>query len=307
MVRQTRIAPPSAVFGASGSCRMISCRPIADCDLPAVVDLLSRGFRERTREFWTIALDRLAQLPTPAGYPKYGCILEVQGMPVGVLLLIYSRVPGCAKDRVRCNVSSWYVEPEYRSYAAMLVSQALKHKEVTYFNISPAPNTLPILAAQGYRPFSEGQFVSFPAALAPFRRGSIRRIDALERALPALVSSHELELLRYHAGFGCLSVVSRVAERWNPFVFISHGRVMKGTMRLALLIYCRNIDEFIANAGPLGRYLLHCGFSAVALDAAGPISGVPGYFTMGPLRLYRGPHPPRLGDLAFTELPIFGL
>jgi hypothetical protein len=286
---------------------MVSCRSIADRDLPAVVDLLSRGFRERTREFWTTALDRLAQHPTPAGYPKYGYILEVQGMPVGVLLLIYSRVPGCAKDHVRCNVSSWYVEPEYRCHAPMLVSQALKHKEVTYLNITPAPNTLPILAAQGYRPFSEGRFVSFPAVLAPFRRGSIRRIDALERAPPALVSPQELELLRCHAGFGCLSVISHVAKRWSPFVFISHGRVMKGTMRLALLIYCRSIDEFVANAGPLGRYLLRCGFPAVALDATGPVQGLPGYFTTGQRRFYRGPHPPRLGDLAYTELPIFGL
>jgi hypothetical protein len=272
-----------------------------------VIDLLSRGFRERSRRFWTTALDRLAQHPTPAGYPKYGYILEVLGRSVGVLLLIHSRVPGCAKDSVRCNVSSWYVEPEYRCYAAMLVSQALKHKEVTYFNITPAPNTLPILAAQGYRPFSVGRFVSFPAVSAPLRRGSIRRIDTLERAPPSLVSPQELELLRCHAGFGCLSVISHVANRWSPFVFISHGRVVKGTMRLALLIYCRSIDEFVANAGPLGRYLLRCGFPAVALDATGPIQGLPGYFTTGQWRFYRGPHPPRLGDLAYTELPIFGL
>ena len=286
---------------------MISCRPIADRDLPAVVDLLSSGFRERAQEFWTTALDRLAQHPTPAGYPKYGYILEVLGRPVGVLLLIFSRVPGYPKDRVRCNVSSWYVEPEYRSYAAMLVSQALKHKEVTYINITPAPNTLPILAAQGYRPFSEGLFVSFPAVLAPFRRGFIRRIDALERAPPALVSAQELELLRCHAGFGCVSVISQIAKDWSPFVFISYGCVVKGTMPLALLIYCRSIDEFVANAGPLGRYLLRCGFPAIALDATGPIQGLPGYFTPSHGRFYRGPHPPRLGDLAYTELPIFGL
>jgi hypothetical protein len=286
---------------------MISCRSIGDTDLPAVVDLLSRGFRERTREFWTTALDRLARHPTPAGYPKYGCILEVQGMPIGVLLLIYSRVPGHADGRVRCNVSSWYVEPRYRSYATMLVSYALKHKEVTYFNITPAPNTLPILAAQGYRPFSEGRFISFPVVRALFRRGSIRRIDALEHAPPALVNPQELELLRYHAGFGCLSVISRVAKRWSPFVFIPNGFVVKGTTRLALLVYCCSIDEFVANAGPLGRYLLRCGFPAVALDATGPVPGLAGYFTSGPCLLYRGPDRPRLGDLAYTELVIFGL
>src|SRR5215467_6667783 len=123
---------------------------------------------------------------------------------------------------------------------------------------------------------------------------------------PVALSRLTPRRLRCHAGFGCLSVISHVAKRWSPFVFISHGRVVKGTMRLALLIYCRSIDEFVANAGPLGRYLLRCGFPAVALDAMGPLPGLPGYFNRGP-RLYRGPHPPHLGDLAYTELVIFGL
>ena len=49
-------------------------------------------------------------------------------MPVGVLLLIFSDVATSATPNIRCNVSSWYVEPAFRSFASLLVLRALKNK-----------------------------------------------------------------------------------------------------------------------------------------------------------------------------------
>src|SRR5262249_49851818 len=76
-------------------------------------------------------------------------------------LLIFATTPG--GDTLRANVSSWYVEPAFRGYAPLLVSQALKLKQVTYLNISAARHTWPILEAQGYRRYSNGVFVAMPA------------------------------------------------------------------------------------------------------------------------------------------------
>jgi len=53
-----------------------------------------------------------------------------------VLLLIASEA---VDDVRRCNVSRWYVEPEYRVYGTLLVRRALRHRDVTYINVSPAP------------------------------------------------------------------------------------------------------------------------------------------------------------------------
>ena len=55
--------------------------------------------------------------------------------------LIFSEVATGATPKIRCNVSSWYVEPAFRSFASLLVLRALKNKDVTYLNISPAPAT----------------------------------------------------------------------------------------------------------------------------------------------------------------------
>jgi hypothetical protein len=41
-------------------------------------------------------------------------------------------------------MTSWYVEPAFRAYGAIFRSQALKHKHVTYCNITPSPHALPI-------------------------------------------------------------------------------------------------------------------------------------------------------------------
>src|ERR1700694_4365057 len=134
----------------------VRCRPIADGDLDALADLLTRGCSpRRTRAFWRDALRRLQTRAVPNDTPRYGYLLENDGAPVGALLLIFASTPGSGE--VRANVSSWYVDPTFLS------PQAPKLKKITYLNISAAPHTLPILEAQGYRRYSRGVFVAVPA------------------------------------------------------------------------------------------------------------------------------------------------
>jgi hypothetical protein len=86
-------------------------RQINDGDIGGVVDLLTRGFRLRTRDYWQRGLERLASHRTPPDMPKFGYLLESGGDLVGVILLIFSSIPGESAAKMRCNVSSWYVEP----------------------------------------------------------------------------------------------------------------------------------------------------------------------------------------------------
>ena len=132
----------------------IRCRQIDEGDVAAVADLLTRGFPNRSRQFWQHALDQLTRRAPPYGLPKYGYLLETGGVPVGAILLICSTMPVGGTLAPRCNLSSWYVEPAFRAYAPLLVSHALRHKEVTYLNVSAAPHTWPIIEAQGFSRYS---------------------------------------------------------------------------------------------------------------------------------------------------------
>jgi hypothetical protein len=72
--------------------------------------------------------------------------------------------------------------------------------------------------------------------------------------------------------------------------------------------FCREISDYAGCTGAIGRYLLRRGSPVVILDANGPIAGLAGIYSEARGRKYfKGPHQPRLGDLADTELAIFGM
>ena len=207
--------------------RKVRCREIAEADIEAVSELLTRGFVGRSRDYWLRGLHRQSEREIPPGCPRYGYLLENGGRPVGVLLLLYTQRIEAGEPNIRCNVSSWYVEPEFRNYATLLTSMAQKNKQVTYVNISPAANTWPIIEAQGFRRYCSGMMFAVPL-LSRAEPGM--RVEIVTGATPAIpgLPQADLDLLRSHADYGCLSLLCRVGDEAMPFIMvpkrIKHGR-----------------------------------------------------------------------------------
>jgi len=286
---------------------LIRCREIGEADIDRVADLLTRGFVGRSRDYWLQGLRRQAAREVPQGYPRFGYMLDNDGTPVGVLLLLYSLRNSGGEMTVHCNLSSWYVEPTYRNYAPMLTKIAQRHNEVTYLNISPAIRTWPIIEAQGFRAYCKGLFFSVPALsrVVPDTTAEIVPPDAT--AIEGLAHG-DVELLTRHAAYGCLSLVCRRKKEVFPFVLlpmrIRHGWIAPPAMQL---IYCRDVAEFVACAGAIGRLLLRQGMVSVLLDANGKVPGLIGLYTEKRGRKYfKGPQRPRLADLTDTELVLYG-
>jgi hypothetical protein len=283
----------------------IRCRQIDESDVPAVAELLRRGFPNRNRQFWRRALGELARREPPSGLPKYGYLMETGGRPVGAILMICSAMRAGDRLASRCNLSSWYVEPAFRTYAPLLVSQALRHKEVTYMNVSAAPHTWPIIEAQGFARYSEGIFVCLPA-LHRASGGDRVEVFAADSSPTAAVDAFERDILQQHVEHGCVGLWCVSAGRAYPFVF--RPRLVKGFIPCAQLIYCRDLADFTRFAGPIGRYLALRGRAVVVVDANGPIPGLIGVFRRGSKpKYFKGPLRPRLGDLAYTEYAIMGV
>jgi hypothetical protein len=287
----------------------IRCRQIDEGDLPAIAELLTRGFPNRNWQFWQCALDHLTRREPPHELPKYGYLMETDGAPIGAILLICSAIPVDGKLTTRCNLSSWYVEPAFRTYAPLLVSQALRHKGVTYLNISAAPHTWPIIEAQGFSRYSEGVFICFPALGVRSHGEEIEVSEAGKEPAnkPAAgFDPFEQEMLVQHAAHGCISLWCATAGTGHPFVF--RPRWVKGVVPCVQLIYCRDIGDFARFAGPIGRYLALRGRGIVIVDANAPIPGLAGIFRRGSKpKYFKGPQRPRLGDLAYTEYAILGV
>ena len=281
----------------------VRCRRIEDADIGGVVNLLTRGF-PYSAAFWQRAFRRLGQRAMPEGYPRYGYLLESGGRAVGAIPMIFSTAISDGKPSVRCNVSSWYVEPDFRSQAVLLATHAIRDRSVTYIVITPMPHVLPILEAQGYERYSEGRFVAVPAL--SLRRGS-GRIEAfrLDRHAGGQLPPYEVDLLQTHQALGCISLVCTAGDRTFPIVMATHRK--SRVAPFATLVYCRDQADFVQFAGPLGRYLAVRGFAPVLLDCNGPIPGLVGRYSADHPNYFKGPVRPRLGDLAYSKRVFFGV
>jgi hypothetical protein len=284
----------------------IRSRQIEDSDVTGIVALLTQGFADRRpRRFWERVLDRLAHRPAPAGLPKYGYLMQSDGVTVGALLQIFSTMHSGGAPATRCNVSSWYVEPAFRSYAPLLVSQALNRPDITYLNISSAPHTRPIVETHGYTRYSNGVFVATPS-LGRTPAGETPRIVGVQTDPDAYFEPYERQLLLDHAGYGCISLWCIASGRAHPFVF--RPRFAKGLIPYAQLIYCREVDDFVRYSRPLSVHLALRGRPFVVIDSNGPIRELAGKYIPGVMpKYFRGPDRPRLGDLAHTEAALFGV
>jgi hypothetical protein len=284
-------------------------REIQDSDLDAIGDLLTRGFVHRSRDYWMRGLHRQGTRSLPPDMPRYGYMLEHQGgAPVGCLLLIYSSKIIDGEAATCCNVSSWYVDPEFRNYAALFASMTQKRKDVTYSNVTPAVTTWPILDAQGFVPYCRGLYFSVPI-LSRNGRGVAVEAVTQDTAFIAGLPDADLAVLKRHAEYGCLSLVCRTADGALPFIFFSlrkrRGIIPVPAMQLG---YCRSIDDYVKCAGAIGRHLLRRGKPIVIVDANGATMGLPGvYSEVRGRKYFKGPRQPRLGDLADTELAIYGM
>jgi hypothetical protein len=283
----------------------IRAREIDEGDLPAVAALLTDGFPVRSSGFWSHALDVMRRRFVPAGFPRFGYLLECNGVPVGVILQLFSVTGDGTALVARCNLSSWYVQPEFSGYAALLISRALKRKDVTYSNISAAPHTWETIEAQGFSRFSNGVFVAAPLLSLASPNGHFKLIPG--PACPdGLSHSHERELVLEHAGSGCITFWCVTKDRAHPFVFLP--RTVKGLIPGAQLIYCSDLRDFVRWAGPVGRYLAARGRLFVLIDANGPLPGMIGKYLAGKMpKYFKGPDRPRLGDLSYTEAALFGI
>jgi len=273
----------------------IRCRAIDDADLPAVAGCLARNFRERGEAWWLRGLNRLRDRAAIDDAPRYGVLLEDNGYVAGVLLTIH------APHVKLCNLSSWAIDPDYRQYAMQVDRAATRGKDVTYLNISPAEHTRRLISALGYVSLNEDTVLCAPW-LSPPRPG----VRVTPWTPDAPLDGHEAQLARDHAQWGWTVLVVTENGRSRPFVF--QPKPLPGISRgTAQVLYAPSTDDLARLSGPIGRALLKRGVWLLKFDGAAVPKGVAGHVFRGrSARWAKGPNPPHLNDLSYTELAIFG-
>ena len=289
---------------SSSSLVKLRIREILDSDIHPTVDLLTRGF-PCPRRYWEIGFDRLRTRSVPPDMPRYGYILEADDTIVGVILLISSLHWVQGRPRLFSNLSSWYVEPAYRSHATQLLKRAITNKKTTFLSVSPAVHVRPIFEALGFTCYARGQVLAVPA-LTRNRQNARTRIVQTDTFKEFGLEERERQRLELQAGYGCISFCCVTNNEIRPFLFLP--RTIRRFIPCAQLVYCRNTTDLSEVAGTVGRYLLSRGRPFVLIDANGPIPGLPGkYFPNATPKYYKGSSVPVPGDLTETEATIFGI
>ena len=197
------------------------------------------AFRVHGRAYWT---DGFARWKHPAGGRRHAALWLCAGYgagAVGVILLISSQ----RGDQIVANLSSWYVEPEWRTHSTLLIAVATKLKHVTYINVSPAPHTWRTLQAQSFVPYNFGRSAIFALP----GRGAVS--DTIPDDLP------EAQLLRDHRALGWISLVVEKDGVVSPFV-LKPRRLDRPPVPMMDVMYCRSPEDFARCAPALARHFL---------------------------------------------------
>lgn len=286
----------------------VRCRLITDGDLDAVAKILREGFPGRGAGSWKTGLNRMRQRAVPDGAPRYGYCLDVGGTIAGIILLIASSRRINGEDALFINVASWYVVADYRAYAQLLVSIALRNKAATYTNITPAPHTWPIVENQGYTQYCNGLFVT-ASALKPPAPGISVVPFATASGMADVMGMADFEMLKRHHALGYPVVIVKERDSLAGYVFQRY-RIKSGRLALPAMLVVHGPDraQLVRVAGNLGRHLLRHAALFLVMDAIGPVDGLQGFYTGSRGRKYfKGPHKPALCDLADSEFAIFGV
>lgn len=273
-------------------------REIEGSDLSAVILLLCEGFPKKNKEYWQKAIAVLAGRPRCRDVPIYGIALEIDNTLQGLILVIASQMDG----NIICNISSWYVRPEYRKYSPFLFQRILRLKDVSFTDCSPAQHVLPIVTKFGFQPYTGGTLLVDARACCR-RGGSVNDLNmsSLKRIDPALQ-----EMIESHLSYGCQGFLVTGKTRYPAPVLYRTTR-LKRIIPAAQFIY-GDPSTIAQNAGALARKLLRRGVLVMLIDQPSnpePILGRS--FPEYNLRYIRGPHTPPVGNLLDTEIALFGL
>jgi hypothetical protein len=283
----------------------LQCKQIDDPDIPGVVECLAKNFPRRGRAYWRHGLEIMGRRPRVLNCPRYGFLLQAGDRVVGVLLTIYTDLSEGGEGDLRCNLSSWCVDPEYRSFAFVLNRRAVQCKSATYSNISPAPYTWKTIEALGFRRFADLTSIYIPLLSSNARRA--RLVEFTESASEAGgLSSYERRVLADHKSSGLPALIGVSDSIITPFV-LQFRPLWKGMIPCAQVLYCRSYTDLVAFSRPIGRYCALRGRFVLVVSSNGPIPELSGRcFPFREPRYFLGPKRPTPTDFAYTETTIFG-
>lgn len=237
--------------------------PIGDANLGHTLDLLERGFPRRPRRFWEHAVERVARYNRYGGQGAIGQLLIAGGKPAGVMLTLSGQAQRADGTPYRVtNLSSWYIDPEHRRLAPLMLSKLVRPQDVVFTDLTPSDRVIPMLPLLGFRPLNAGiSAIALP--IAALSRAEDVRVRDLKDCGNDVLKADTRARLERNAEFGATAAVLTDGDKHHPLLFVS--RTLR-RLPAAQIIYCEDNALLRKRIGAVARFLLKKGKLVLIVD-----------------------------------------
>jgi len=276
--------------------------PIDGSRLPDALNLLVRGFPRRSRDFWEQAVQRITRHNADSGQTSIGQLLVVKGVPVGVMLTLHQSRDTDGNPCRITNLSSWYVEPEHRVLAPLMLREMTRDPGSVYTDLTPSKGVARMLPQLGFKPLNVGvSAIALPlAALGGVGRSSV---SSLTEDASGALRTDDVALLRRGAAFGAMAGVLHVDRGHFPLLFVSRSI---RRIPAAELIYCDDNQLLMREIGAVARFLLKQGKLVLIIDIPLDFEAPGAHFVGRGLKFVKGECAANRTDYAGSELLLIG-
>ena len=259
-------------------------RPVSATDIEPLCAFLHRGFGARIP---AAAWRRLFEYNWLDEKPNLGFVLIAGDEIRGFIGMVYARRLVQGKTALVCNLSSFYVHPDYRGWSFALLARALRDETVCYTSLTPSRTVARMCEAMGFSYIDRNKIILPPLLNATTLRGPSPRIIFDPEQVRALLDGEQRRIFDDHAPYDCLQLVLQSgAEK-------AHLVVKRRKIRLlpvSDLLYC-SAPSLVARHLERVKLAIIWRQRSVALTAEAGLFGAPrppGVVIRRP-RLFRSP------------------
>lgn len=240
------VSRPAALL-AKGVRGAVEMKPIAAEDLSEVADFLHANLNDQVP--WAEAC---APMSWNVAAPNHGFMLRDGQRVVGALLALYSERLMSGRSERFCNMGSWCVLPDYRSWSISLLKALLGQEGYSFTVLTPDTGSQEILAWLGFRALDTTAAV-IPHVPWPALPGQTK-VSADPVVIGRTLTGAQLALYGDHAK--AMAARHLVLIRDEDYCYVIWREATYGRKPVAQILHVSNPGLFHRSLFPLARHLL---------------------------------------------------